>query len=103
MGYNEMMIIVRKNSEGADLVNYFSTNFPDIPVSSNEAFFLDASTSVNLIIAAMRYLTIDEELLLGRGRNRLSTKPVWLKYTADRLCNGFGATRPERQNCARSK
>lgn len=70
VGYNEMMIIVRKNSEGADLVNYFSTNFPDIPVSSNEAFFLDASTSVNLIIAAMRYLTIDEELLKGKGQKQ---------------------------------
>jgi len=52
----EIAILVRSNSHIPLLANHLLATFPDIDVVSDEAFRLDASPAVQLIIAALRYI-----------------------------------------------
>ena len=49
-------IIARNNKELADIAEYLQTTFPDHTFVSDEAFLLDASCAVNIIISAIRVM-----------------------------------------------
>ncbi|MCH4147424.1 MAG: UvrD-helicase domain-containing protein [Prevotella sp.] len=55
--YKKIAILVRSNKTIQLIANYFMENWPNIPLVSDEAFQLDASTSVNTIISALRYIS----------------------------------------------
>ena len=54
--YSNMAILVRRNTEVKDILDYFSQEYPNIPLISDEAFVLSASTAVQVVIHALRYL-----------------------------------------------
>lgn len=65
---SEIAILVRSNDIIQQLAEYFMENHPSIRLVSDEAFRLDASTAVNTIVSAMRFLAhpdnkIDEAYL----------------------------------------
>ena len=53
---NQLVILLRSKTNLADIATYFEQTL-QIPVVSNEAFQLDASTAIQFIINALRYLT----------------------------------------------
>ena len=79
LSLSEIGILVRKNGNAQTLLNGFSQLAPDIPLVSDEAFLLDASTSVQMIVAAMRVL-IDKH-----HKNIVSEKYLMLHYLQDVL------------------
>lgn len=74
---SEIAILVRKNDMAQQLIEGFSRYAPDIHLVSDEAFLLEASTSVQMIIAAMRML-IDKNHTDG-----ISEKYLMLHYLHD--------------------
>ena len=54
--YNEMTILLRKRRHIAPIIRHFATHLPKVKLVSDEAFALSASKSINLMIAAMRYM-----------------------------------------------
>ena len=61
---NEIAILVRKNRVIPQLASFIDQEL-ELPVVSDEAFRLDASPAVRLIVAALRYLTnADDEVTL---------------------------------------
>ena len=54
---NKMAILVRVNSYIPLIANYFAEHCPEISIVSDEAFRLDASLSVNIIVQALQLLT----------------------------------------------
>ena len=59
--YSQMAILVRNNTHATYIVDFFSENYPHIPLISNEAFLLSSSMSVQLIIHTLRYLLNRED------------------------------------------
>ena len=53
----EMAILVRMNSNIPLIAQYFMKQMPEVTIVSDEAFRLDASPAVNLLIHALRLLT----------------------------------------------
>ena len=56
----QMAILVRQNKQIAPIANYLSERL-GIVVVSDEAFRLDASTSINMLIDALRYLADNQD------------------------------------------
>ena len=54
---NDIAILVRTNDIITTIANYFATEMPEVNIVSDEAFRLDASTAVQLLIDALRLLT----------------------------------------------
>ena len=54
---SEMAILVRKNSFIPQIADYFTKHLPDIRIVSDEAFRLDASVAVNLLVEALHLIT----------------------------------------------
>ncbi|MBO4315611.1 MAG: Dna2/Cas4 domain-containing protein, partial [Prevotella sp.] len=61
--YKDMAILVRSNKTIQDIADYFMLNHPEVTLVSDEAFRLDASFSVNLIIDAMQVIAHPDDLL----------------------------------------
>ena len=59
----QIAILVRSNKHIPTIAEYFSVNMPDIPVVSDEAFRLDASVVVCLLVQALHLLTHPDDLL----------------------------------------
>lgn len=59
---NDITILVRKNKNIPAIANYFDKEL-HLPVVSDEAFRLDASLAVNMLIDALRYLSNPEETI----------------------------------------
>ena len=76
---SKIAILVRWNKDAQTLIEGFSQYAPDIRLVSDEAFLLEASTSVQMIIAAMRML-IDKHHTDG-----ISEKYLMLHYLTDVL------------------
>ena len=76
---SEIAILVRTNAMAQQLIEGFSQYAPDIRFVSDEAFLLDASTSVQMIVAALRLL-IDKQHTDG-----ISEKYLMLHYMRDVL------------------
>ena len=60
---NSIAILVRKNDIIASIAQHFAVNRPDFHIVSDEAFRLDASVAVRIIINALHLLTHPEEQL----------------------------------------
>ena len=53
---SQIAILVREKNDGAELIRQFRTVAPHIMLVSNESYLLEASTCVQLIVAAIRVL-----------------------------------------------
>ena len=53
---SKIAILVRVNSQIPLIANYFMENLPEIPIVSDEAFRLDASPAIQVIIQSLSYL-----------------------------------------------
>ena len=62
----QMAILVRQNKQIAPIANYLSERL-GIVVVSDEAFRLDASTSINMLIDALRYLADNQDKIALRS------------------------------------
>jgi len=76
---NQIAILIRKNDDAQKLIEGFSQYDPDLHLVSEEAFLLEASTSVQMIVAALRML-IDKNHSDG-----ISEKYLMLHYLQDVL------------------
>lgn len=61
--YNDIAILLRANTHIALIANYFMEHLPEVPVVSDEAFRLDASPAVNVIVQAMRFLANPNDII----------------------------------------
>lgn len=52
----DIAILLRRNADANELIDYFRANHPDLKMVSNEAFFLRSSTAVQRLMAALRFL-----------------------------------------------
>ena len=52
--YEEMTILLRKNSMAATIINYFSEHLNDVRLVSGEAFLLGASTAVRMVVEGLQ-------------------------------------------------
>lgn len=60
--YDQMIILVRRNKEATQLIDFFSTNYPgEVPLTSDEAFRLSASPAVMMLISALKYIADPEK------------------------------------------
>ncbi len=59
----KMAILVRVNSYIPIIANYFAEQLPEVSIVSDEAFRLDASPSVNIIVQALRLLRNPDDQL----------------------------------------
>lgn len=60
---HEIAILVRTNSYIPMIADYFANQRPEIPIVSDEAFRLDASVAVNLMVQALHLLTHPDDIL----------------------------------------
>lgn len=60
---NEIAILVRTNSYIPLIANYFTENMPSVRIVSDEAFRLDASQAVNVIVNALHLLTHPDDMI----------------------------------------
>lgn len=56
ISYSDMAILLRRNTDANEMIEYFRQHHPDILMVSNEAFFLKSSRAVQKLMAALRYL-----------------------------------------------
>ena len=61
--YKKIAILVRYNRTIREIALHFMENYPEIRMVSDEAFQLDASLSVNIIIYALRIIAHPEDVL----------------------------------------
>ena len=59
----KIAILVRTNKHIPIIAEYFALQLPDIPIVSDEAFRLDASVAVTLLIQALHLLTHPDDML----------------------------------------
>ena len=60
---SDIAILVRTNRNIPVIAEYFALHLPDIPIVSDEAFRLDASAAVTLLVQALHLLTHPDDLL----------------------------------------
>lgn len=56
VAYADMGLLVRNNRDAADIIDYFTATYPDMPLTSDVAFTLQASQGVLTLIHALRFL-----------------------------------------------
>lgn len=61
---SDIAILVRRNFEGERIANYLMTTRPSLTISSNEAFRMDSSQAINIIIDALRLLINPDDLVV---------------------------------------
>ena len=60
---SEIAILVRMNANIPLIADYFTKHLPDIRIVSDEAFRLDASVAVNLLVEALHLITHPNDIL----------------------------------------
>ena len=80
---NEIAILVRTNAYIPVIAQYFMEQLPEISIVSDEAFRLDASSAVCLLIEALRLLTRPEDLLTKASIVKLYQRYVLHNQTGD--------------------
>lgn len=55
--YGEMLILVRRNSETQNIIDYITEKDPAFPITSAEAFMLKSSLMVTTLINALKFLS----------------------------------------------
>ena len=58
--YEKMTILLRKNKDIAPTISFFAEHLPEVRLVSNEAFLLEASTAVKMIVCALQYVAEPE-------------------------------------------
>lgn len=81
--YKKMAILVRSNQIIEDIATYFMENHPHVKLVSDEAFRLDASLSVNIIINALRVIAHPEDLLSKANLVKAYQKQIKHKELCD--------------------
>ncbi len=71
--YRKMAILIRVKRSIAQMVSYFAGHFPELKLVSNEAFRLNYSVAVNMLVNALRVL---------HEQSQASPNPVPLLYLA---------------------
>ena len=61
--YSDIAILVRSNDIIQLIAEFFANELPDVKIVSDEAFRLDSSVSVNIIVNAMLWLTHPDNIL----------------------------------------
>ena len=59
----DIAILARRNSEIEETAKYFQTHVPEISIVSDEAYRLDFSISVNILIAALRVISNEKDII----------------------------------------
>lgn len=87
---SDMAILLRRNTDANEMIEYFRQHHPDILMVSSEAFFLKSSRAVQKLVAALRYLRdVGSE---EKYRDRISE--TYLRMEGD-LPEGFEARKVE--------
>ena len=80
---SEMAILVRANAFIPLIADYFTKHLPDVRIVSDEAFRLDASIAVNLLVEALHLITHPDDNLAKADIAKLYQCYVLDKKTAD--------------------
>lgn len=80
---SDMAILVRTNRYIPLIADYFAVHQPDIPIVSDEAFRLDASVAVCLLIQALHLLTHPDDMLAKATIVKIYQRSVLHKEIAD--------------------
>ena len=95
---NDITILVRKNKNIPPIADYFDKEL-HLPVVSDEAFRLDASLAICMLIDALRYLSNPEEKIARASLITNYSSPCSacrLAQTADRRCKDRASRRVRR-------
>ena len=80
---SEMAILVRSNASIPLIADYFTKHLPDIRIVSDEAFRLDASVAVNLLVEALHLITHPDDSLAKADIAKLYQCYVLGTHTTD--------------------
>lgn len=86
---DSIAIIVRNNKYIPLIAEYLSSEIPDIKIVSDEAFRLDASIAVNIIILALRLLANPDDLLTKASLAKAYRKHVLGSDIPDYTCMAY--------------
>ena len=90
VAYADMGLLVRNNGNAADVIDYFNTAYPDIPLTSDVAFMLQASQGVLTLIHALRFLCNPSDRgALAQLLRSIGPKFGWGEEAADTLPEEF--------------
>ena len=96
---SEMAILVRTNANIPLIADYFTKHLPNIRIVSDEAFRLDASIAVNLLIEALHLITHPDDILAKANLVKLYQRYVLDTKMADNelllSCNPLDELLPE--------
>ena len=62
VAHSSIAILVRNNDEATRVANYFAENSPEIPIISDQAFMLKASSLVMIIVNSMKFLRNENDI-----------------------------------------
>ena len=79
----EIAILVRVNNQIPVIAQYFLEQMPEVKIVSDEAFRLDASVAVNLLVSALRLLTHPDDLLTQAAIVKLYHIDILKEQTED--------------------
>ena len=79
----EIAILVRVNNQIPVIAQYFLEQMPEVKIVSDEAFRLDASVAVNLLVSTLRLLTHPDDLLTQAAIVKLYHIDVLKEQTED--------------------
>lgn len=61
-GQSDICIIVRENKEATTIANYFAKHEPNLKIVSEQAFTLEASPLVQMLVNAMKFLSNNKDI-----------------------------------------
>lgn len=65
IAYNDMAILVRKNRDTQKVLEHFTRHAEDIPLISAQAFLFSASTAVEMLVNALKFLYNEKDTAAG--------------------------------------
>lgn len=74
--YSKMGILVRRKKEAAQLIDYFSQEHPEVPLTSDEAYKLSASPLVCLVISALQFIMSPSDSVAAIQASRIYSQVV---------------------------
>jgi ATP-dependent exoDNAse (exonuclease V) beta subunit len=80
---SDIAILVRTNKHIPTIADYFAVHLPDVRIVSDEAFRLDASVSVCLLVQALHLLTHPDDLLAKATVAKLYQRSVRCEAVAE--------------------
>ena len=80
---SDIAILVRTNKHIPTIADYFAVHLPDVRIVSDEAFRLDASVSVCLLVQALHLLTHPDDLLAKATVAKLYQRSVRREAVAE--------------------